>query len=716
MHRDRLVRFFLKEGEVIRFQVGAELYVRGVTEQGLLSEDVDVRAWIDVDDHGYLDQKGIYRPGFGRFVCMSLMKDEEGRAILRGNNVVFISDMIESRACGVYGFTVEFSADEKQIHDPAKEWLSVNELSLNRDGIVVVSPLSVAKNPSVVEVCLRKCGARLVEGAFVSGGFKQATRCLKGIPGDVLYLLPFFLPGTGDAITGRDVRKGMLGSIYAVKDFYQVDPALVSPLEKVDLHALISEELISEYDLADLLTGRQQKRIRRVGDLVHFKDLAELADFIGKEKARQLVGRAELRQLVRRAHSLGKKVIFDMVLMQTSRDNPLVLQRRDWYQLDDQGHPKRHKIAWLDYSDVALFDLAFNKPLQSYLTSVVTYWMNTADLDGIRIDAAQTVDRPFLKQLCNHVHALKRDALVLGETLCALEEALDVPTDMIYSVMVDHHVRVEYATSFMDLFERYHHTFSPGTVAMAYFENHDSARATRMWRESYTQRLEKNASATSHWKAMADKEGPPAQIVALLKNLQATMINATAGACTGVSFSAGWELGSEYGEETRTDFENPVLLSPDQAWKKPGSRLRRSYEEFETFRKDESLLARGRVYYLRENLANWEDRILCFLRYDEHRVLVCTFNLDPLRRSEGVYRWPIPLVGTGKQAGFHVAFDSYRSFLERETGAMQGCKSVMEFSEKVPGGNGFGELHFRVSLPPLASVLAWVDVESKARS
>ena len=46
----------------------------------------------------------------------------------------------------------------------------------------------------------------------------------------MIYLLPFFLPGFADLHTGDDVRKGSLGSVYPVRDFFQIDPELVSPL------------------------------------------------------------------------------------------------------------------------------------------------------------------------------------------------------------------------------------------------------------------------------------------------------------------------------------------------------------------------------------------------------------------------------------------------------------------------------------------------------
>ncbi len=92
----------------------------------------------------------------------------------------------------------------------------------------------------------------------------------------------------------------------------------------------------------------------------------------------------------------------------------------------------------------------------------------------MRIDASQTIDRPFLKKLKNRIQATEPQALVLGETLCPLAEAVDIPVDMVYALLVDFHRDVEHAGPLVDFLEETNCAHAPGTVAMAYFENHDS--------------------------------------------------------------------------------------------------------------------------------------------------------------------------------------------------------------------------------------------------
>ena len=93
----------------------------------------------------------------------------------------------------------------------------------------------------------------------------------------------------------------------------------MSPVAEVDLAALFAQGLVRSGEVEDLavLAGWSA---------------AEAA--LGREALVQLVGRAELRGLTRRAHALGKKVIFDLVLMQSSRDCPLIAEHPEWYLLD----------------------------------------------------------------------------------------------------------------------------------------------------------------------------------------------------------------------------------------------------------------------------------------------------------------------------------------------------------------------------------------------
>ena len=500
----------------------------------------------------------------------------------------------------------------------------------------------------------------------------------------MIYLLPFFEPGFTDTYTGEDVRKGKLGSVYAVRDFFRIDPQLVTPPGEADFLGLISEGLIQDYDLLNLLDGRQQVRLRRVGDFNNFRSFGELEGWVGESTLRQLVGRAELRRLARRAHELGKLVIFDLVLMQTSRDCPLIEEHRDWYVLDDMGWPRIHQIAWLVYSDVALLDLPFNKPLQNYLSAVAPFWIQTCELDGVRIDASQTVDRPFLKQIKNRINAVKPDAIVVGETLCDLNEAKDVTTDMVYALLVDFHRDADRARPYVEFLEHTSGTFAPRTVAVAYFENHDSPRATRVWRERYAGLIAQEPEVARIWKERAGGI-ETALWMALIKNIQASVINATAGTASFVNLAYALEMGTIWGEEIRTEFEHPTLLNPEQGGRPPYSCLARAYQALHGVKKDLRELRDGHIYFHRNEFEGGDpdDRVLACTRHTSESRLLIAHNLDACRARCVI----CPLIGlegySPEQVEFEVVFDTYSFFFEgppcgRVTAGEKGAEVTLE--------------------------------------
>jgi glycosidase len=623
--RSTLARAYVGPGKVpARAKVRCELFVAAAEALRVRRGDVDARLWTDANGRGFVDAAGTHQNDPGRYLPMHLVCDPEGVPVLAGQNLVFESEEFLLERTGVFSYTVEFSADSGPAEH--REWISLNDLANNRDGVIVVSPDWVRQCPVIAEVCARKVGAWIEGGKFHSGKLREVTCRLEQVPAEVIYLLPFFKPGFADLHTGQDVRKGTLGSVYAVQDFFQMDPELISPPEEIDLGELVRQGLIREQDL-ESLTLEELARLSG----------AEAGRRLGRQNLIQLIGLAELRALTRQAHALGKKVIFDLVLMQTSRDNPLIREHPEWYVLDEQGRPKVHQIAWLVYSDVALFDLVFNYPLQNYLLGVAPYWIDQGDLDGVRLDASQTVDRPFLKKIKNRINELRPQALVLGETLCPLDQALDVPVDMVYALMVDFHREVEQAGPLIRFLEEMHGKFAPQTVAMAYFENHDSPRATRVWCEKYANLLTGSARARAYWQGLecrflAGGENRPL-LMALLKNLQATLINASAGSALGSNLAYGLELGSEWGERERTDFENQTLLN--FAWRdqEPHAALARAYERLHALLKHWSELRQGHVYYHRSEFAGGdpEDRVFAYARYTSQGALLLVHNFDPVQ-------------------------------------------------------------------------------------
>src|SRR5512135_1202437 len=116
------------------------------------------------------------------------------------------------------------------------------------------------------------------------GTFRAAEKHLprlKDLGVDILWLMPIHPIGLKN-------RKGTLGSPYAVRDYYGVNP---------------------EFGSLD-----------------------------------------DLKHLVSAAHALGMHVILDWVANHTAWDNPLVGQHPDWYQRDWKGDLR--PTPWFDWTDI----------------------------------------------------------------------------------------------------------------------------------------------------------------------------------------------------------------------------------------------------------------------------------------------------------------------------------------------------------------------------
>jgi len=140
----------------------------------------------------------------------------------------------------------------------------------------------VRRGPVLTEVCARKVGARIEEGVFHSGRIAAVTRELDKMAVDVVYLLPFYRPGFADLHTGEDVRKGSLGSLYAVKDFFQIDPELITPPEEADIAALARAGFLVDEDLPGLQAAE-----------LALLEPAQIAQKVERETLLQAIGRAD---------------------------------------------------------------------------------------------------------------------------------------------------------------------------------------------------------------------------------------------------------------------------------------------------------------------------------------------------------------------------------------------------------------------------------------
>ena len=120
---------------------------------------------------------------------------------------------------------------------------------------------------------------------------------------------------------------------------------------------------------------------------------------------------ADLKHFVAAAHALGLHVILDWVANHTAWDNPLAQAHPDWYQHDARGNFR--PTPWFDWTDI--INLDYRQPgLRKYMTDALKYWVQEADVDGYRCDAAGFVPLDFWNNARRELDAIK-PVFMLGE-------------------------------------------------------------------------------------------------------------------------------------------------------------------------------------------------------------------------------------------------------------------------------------------------------------
>ena len=120
----------------------------------------------------------------------------------------------------------------------------------------------------------------------------------------------------------------------------------------------------------------------------------------------------DLQALVDEAHDRGIVVVLDWVANHTAWDHPWIANA-DWYTQDANGniiHP-----AGTNWQDVA--DLNFSSgPMRQAMIESMRYWVDNADIDGFRCDAADWVPNSFWEQAISSLRAgTERPLIFLAE-------------------------------------------------------------------------------------------------------------------------------------------------------------------------------------------------------------------------------------------------------------------------------------------------------------
>ena len=145
---------------------------------------------------------------------------------------------------------------------------------------------------------------------------------------------------------------------------------------------------------------------------------------------RRLGENAALAGLTARAHELGIKVILDAVFNHVGRDfwafRDVLANRQasaycGWFSglrfdRDNNCHDGFTYDCWAGYENLVKLNLS-NHEVRSHLFGAVKQWIEQYDIDGLRLDAADVMDKTFLSDLSSFSKSLKPDFWLMGEVV-----------------------------------------------------------------------------------------------------------------------------------------------------------------------------------------------------------------------------------------------------------------------------------------------------------
>ena len=222
---------------------------------------------------------------------------------------------------------------------------------------------------------------------------------------------------------------GLSGSLYAVKDYYAINPLLLPASGEDPEKALIR-----------FLKAAERRKIR---------------------------------------------VMLDLVFNHTAIDSPLTVQHRDWFAVDEDGHIKNPfaidpadttKITvWGDLAELEYWPPPDPEGLRHFWDQVISYYLRLG-FTGFRADAAYKVPGDFWGLLIGEARAIFPEVRFFAETLgCRLSELGQLRTagfDFIYNSSKWWDFKADWC---LDQYNRFRHL----APSISFPESHDTDRLAK---------------------------------------------------------------------------------------------------------------------------------------------------------------------------------------------------------------------------------------------
>jgi starch synthase (maltosyl-transferring) len=142
-----------------------------------------------------------------------------------------------------------------------------------------------------------------------------------------------------------------------------------------------------------------------------------------------------IQGFIKAAEDRGLTVMMDLVINHTAIDSPLTEEKPHWYVHEEDGsiaHPyavdpgdtKHTKTVWVDLAEIDFTDRPARQEIIDYFTEVVAYYVKLG-VRAYRCDAAYKVPGKVWRTLFDRIRQIDKDVVFIAENLGALLEQVE---------------------------------------------------------------------------------------------------------------------------------------------------------------------------------------------------------------------------------------------------------------------------------------------------